>query len=188
MRYQLVLVVFWLQIAICSQEGTVSMSDVNEKKIVHTRYCIYVEQVASSGALDDTSPIKTMCQKKVTLQPGNICMTKINCEDQENTNDDSEYNNCTISYDDEHYTNNKENCKVLMVEYECDECPSSPEATSEVQQQFTSDNNSTIVAVLGALLGLLLVLLAVVTTTLVGTCWQLKKRGGLNFNAEHQIR
>ena len=158
------------------------------KKILYTRYCIYVEQTASSGALDDTSPTEAMCQKKVTLQPGNVHMIKINYEDQENVDYNSDYNNCTISYDGEHHTNKKENCKILMVKYECDECPSSPEATPEVQQQFTSDNNSTIVAVLGALLGLLLVLLVVVTTTLVGTCWQLKKRGGLNFNAEHQIR
>ena len=47
---------------------------------------------------------------------------------------------------------------------------------------------SIIAAILGALVGLLLVLLVIVTSILVWTCWLLKKRGEMKYNAEYQIR
>ena len=104
---------------------------------------------------------------RVQIQPGNIRMMKINCEDKEN--------NCESTA----------NC---MISYECDECPSEPEATLEVKREFNCGNNSTIVAVLGAVVGLLLLLLVIVTSILVWICWLLKKRGEMKFNAEYQIR
>ena len=106
------------------------------------------------------------CYRRVQLQPGS--MMKINCEDEEQNS--SEFTaDCTIFF-------------------ECDQTPSDPEVTSEVKQQFNCGNNSTIIAVLGAVVGLLLLLLVTVITILVWTCWLLKKRGGLKYNAEHQMR
>ena len=43
-------------------------------------------------------------------------------------------------------------------------------------------------AALGAIVGLLLVLLITVSTVLAWTCWLLKRRGGMKFNTENELR
>ena len=66
-----------------------------------------------------------------------------------------------------------------------------PEVTSAAMNNKHSTSNfsnSAVVAALGALVGLLLVLLATVSAVLAWTCWLLKKRNGIKFNTEYQLR
>ena len=97
---------------------------------------------------------------------------RTNCGDNVELECDNQYN-CMISYGDKCYEGDWKKEKVL-IKCECEECTSEPGAISE--------------AILGVLVGLLLMLLVIVTTVLVWTCWLLRKRGQMNFNAEHQLR
>lgn len=115
---------------------------------------------------------------------------------------DGEFN-CTISFKDSstqlghcnNLTSTPTNCEST-----CDnenKEPSDPEVTytdsmtkaSQLSRDTSTSNSSTtILVVLGALIGLLLVLLVMVTTGLLWTCWLLKRRGGIMFNNELQLR
>ena len=120
------------------------------------------------------------------LQSGNIYTMRANYGDKKNVKVNCDYQNncatnCKIFYGDEDYSIDWNKQKNIFVECECNECTTATGTTPEV-------NNLTTVAVLGAVIGLLLLLLVIVSSILVWTCWLLKKRGEMKFNAEHRIR
>ena len=93
-----------------------------------------------------------------------------------------------------------QNCDIidkstLCIPAECGCTPITGNTKSEImsvtmmnKHRTNNFSNSTIVAALGALVGLLLVLLATVSAVLAWTCWLLKKRNGIKFNTEYQLR
>ena len=102
-----------------------------------------------------------------------------------------------------HKSATRKDMKTTTTEPECN-CDTSTQCRSEpttdgmiINHTEQSCISRTTVAVLGALVGLLLTVLAIVTTSMIWTCWLLKKsremsRGSIQheakINAEYQLR
>ena len=142
----------------------------------------------------DMNPLSLICVD-AEGSDGSIC---VDCD----TIDANDTSMCTVSimnFCNQYYTTSAtekmtmpEKCICDTDNGPCDESCKS-ESTSENVTiingfSFSNSSNSTIVAALGALVTLLLVLLVIVTTCLAWTCWLLKKRGGVKFSSESQMR
>ena len=158
----LVLVVPWLRGATNSHEGIQYYIGEMIMRVFFISYDV-TPSCPFESTIHDLGP----CHK---LQFHHTMRT--NCGDNVELECANQYN-CTISYGDKCYEGDWKKEKVL-IQCECEECTSKPGAISE--------------EILGALVGLLLMLLVIVTTVLVWTCWLQRKRGQMNFNAEHQLR
>ena len=152
--------------------------------------------IEEETSLSPPEPITyCQCHNEQQLQSDNIHPVIINCRDKKNVqvhcDDTYTYMICEDLSDD--CVNSQQNYGTISIECdcECDEHSSKSRTTptsGEVKHTLNSCSNSTTVAVMGAVLCLLLLLLVVVTSTLVWTCWLLKKRGGLMLSSDRPIR
>ena len=174
----LILVVFWLQDTTRSQEEGITL------KICRQAFYFTVE--LTIGFPEPTT--FHLCHDEQQLQPGDIHAVAINCGNRKSVQVHcANTHNYTICDGSDMYGNDH---VTISIEYDCrhDEYISKPGTTTTSDDKLNSCNNSLTIALLGAIVGLLLLLLVTVTSILVWTCWLLKKRGEMKYNAEYQIR